>query len=209
MKLRVGVLASGRGSNLESLLRAASAADFPAQVVALASNRPQAPVLKIARTAGISAGCFRSGDFSDREARDAAMRDFFRDHAVQLVVNAGYDRILSPVFVNAFAGAILNVHPSLLPAFGGCMDAPARALAHGVRITGCTVHLVEGEVDQGPILLQAAVPVLDGDSPESLHARIKQEEHRLLPEAVLLFAEGRIRRAGRRLRVVPVGEPVA
>jgi phosphoribosylglycinamide formyltransferase-1 len=209
VKLRVGVLASGRGSNLESLLRAASAADFPAQVVALASNRPQAPVLGIARTAGISAGCFRSGDFSDREARDAAMRDFFWDHAVQLVVNAGYDRILSPVFVNAFAGAILNVHPSLLPAFGGCMDAPARALAHGVRITGCTVHLVEGEVDQGPILLQAAVPVLDGDSPESLHARIKQEEHRLLPEAVRLFAEGRIRRAGRRLRVVPVGEPVA
>ncbi len=209
MKLRVGVLASGRGSNFEALLRTASQADFPAEVVALACNRAQAPVLAIARAAKVPARCFVSGDFPGRPARDAAMRDFFRDQGVQLVVNAGYDRILSPPFTDAFAGAILNVHPSLLPAFGGCMDAPARALAHGVRITGCTIHLVEGEVDQGPILLQAAVPVHDDDTPESLHARIKREEHRLLPEAVRLFVQGRIQREGRRLRVVPLGEPVA
>ena len=107
----------------------------------------------------------------------------------ELVVNAGFDRILSPPFVDAFRGRILNLHPSLLPAFGGCMDAVDRALAHGVKITGCTVHLVTDEVDGGPILLQAAVPVLEGDSHDTLLARIQAEEHRILPEAIDLIAE--------------------
>jgi len=203
LTLNVGVLASGQGSNFEALVAAAAKPGYPARVVALACNRPEAPVLALAAAQRIPAEVFPRPGFPSREGRDAAMRDFLKGHAVELVVNAGYDQILSDAFVEAFPGVILNVHPSLLPAFAGCMDAPARALAHGVRITGCTVHLVEGEVDQGPILLQAAVPVRADDTPHSLHARIKREEHRLLPEAVRLFAEGRIRREGRRLHILP------
>ncbi len=203
MTLKVGVLASGRGSNFQALVKAAAEPGFPARVGALACNRPEAPVLALALAQAIPTGIFPRSHFVSREARDAAMRDFLQAHAVKLVVNAGYDQILSDAFVEAFPEAILNVHPSLLPAFAGCMDAPARALAHGVRISGCTVHLLEGEVDQGPILLQAAVAVHPDDTPESLHARIKREEHRLLPEAVRLFAEGRIRREGRRLHLMP------
>jgi phosphoribosylglycinamide formyltransferase-1 len=117
------------------------------------------------------------------------MLAWLRSEGVELVVNAGYDRILSPAFVAAFAGRMLNVHPSLLPAFGGGMDAVERALAHGVKITGCTVHAVTDEVDAGPILLQAAVPVLPDDTVERLHARIQAEEHRILPEAIELIAQ--------------------
>jgi phosphoribosylglycinamide formyltransferase-1 len=202
VKLPVGVLASGRGTNFAALVEAAQGRDFPAAVVALASNRPAAPVLKMARAQGVPTAVFPIRAYGARAPRDAAMAGFLRARGVRLVVLAGYDQVLSTAFLDAFPGAVINVHPSLLPAFGGTMDAPARALAHGVQVTGCTVHLVEGEVDQGPILLQAPVAVRPDDTPASLHARIQHEEHRLLPEAVRLVAEDRWRRDGRRMRLM-------
>jgi phosphoribosylglycinamide formyltransferase-1 len=209
VKLRVGVLASGRGTNFAALVAAAQGRDFPAAVVALAGNRPAAPVLEFARAQGVATAVFPLKAYGARVARDLAMAGFLRARGVRLVVLAGYDQVLSAAFLNIFLGAVINVHPSLLPAFGGTMDAPARALAHGVQITGCTVHLVEGTVDQGPILLQAAVAVRPDDTPESLHARIQNEEHRLLPETVRLFAEDRWRREGRRMRLVPAESAAA
>ena len=179
----LGVLASGRGSNLRNLVQ------LGYRVLAVATNHPSCGAATFARERGLALGEFSQRSFESLEARDEAMRDWLLGEGVEVVVNAGYDRILSPGFVKAFPDRVLNVHPSLLPAFGGCMDAVDRALAHGVKITGCTVHLVTGEVDGGPILLQAAVPVLDGDSHDTLLARIQVEEHRILPEAIELIAE--------------------
>jgi len=179
--LRLGVLVSGRGSNLRNLV----AQGF--EVVAVATNRPSCGAAAFARERSLPLGEFSQKAFGSSEERDLAMRDWLRSRGVELIVNAGYDRILSGSFITAFEGRIVNVHPSLLPAFGGGMDAVARALEEGVTVTGCTVHLVTEAVDAGPILLQAAVPVLPDDSEESLHARIQVEEHRLLPEAIRLL----------------------
>jgi phosphoribosylglycinamide formyltransferase-1 len=192
----LGVLVSGRGSNLRNLV------DRGYRVLAVATNRPSCGAAAFARERGLPLGEFpqnrhegdaRRGEarlaLTPAEARDRAMCAWLLAEGVELVVNAGYDRILSPAFVAAFGGRIINLHPSLLPAFGGGMDAVERALAHGVKITGCTVHLVTDEVDGGPILLQAAVPVLDGDTRDTLQARIQGEEHRILPEAIELIAE--------------------
>jgi phosphoribosylglycinamide formyltransferase-1 len=181
--VRLGVLASGRGSNLRNLVERGY------RVVAVASNRPSCGAAAFARERGLALGEFPQSRFASWDERDLAMRDWLLGREVEVVVNAGYDRILSPAFVAAFAGRLLNVHPSLLPAFGGGMDAVQRALAHGVKVSGCTVHLVTDEVDAGPILLQAAVPVLPDDTPETLHRRIQAEEHRLLPEAIELIAQ--------------------
>jgi phosphoribosylglycinamide formyltransferase-1 len=181
--LRLGVLVSGRGSNLRNLVERGY------EVAAVATNRPSCGAALIARERGLPLGEFSQRRFGSLDERDAAMRDWLSEHGVQLVVNAGYDRILSRCFSAAFAGRMVNVHPSLLPAFGGSMDAVGRALAHGVKVTGCTVHIVTDEVDSGPILLQAAVPVLPDDTVETLHARIQLEEHRILPEAIDLIAK--------------------
>jgi phosphoribosylglycinamide formyltransferase-1 len=183
MSLRIGVLASGKGSNLRNLVERA----LP--VVAVATNRPSCGAAAFARDRGIALGEFSQRGFDSVELRDAAMRDWLRGLGVELVVNAGYDRILSAAFIDAFRDRMLNVHPSLLPAFGGGMDAVQQALDRGVKVTGCTVHLVTEDVDAGPILLQAAVPVLPDDTAETLHARIQVEEHRLLPEAILLLEQ--------------------
>lgn len=180
--MRLGVLASGKGSNLRNLVEQGF------DVVAVATNRPSCGAAAIARERGLALGEFSQRSFESSAARDAAMRDWLIERRVDLVVNAGYDRILSPDFVRAFPGRIINVHPSLLPAFAGGMNAVGEALAAGVKVTGCTVHLVTEEVDAGPILLQAAVPVLPDDTVESLHARIQVEEHRLLPEAIRLLS---------------------
>lgn len=180
--MRIGVLASGKGSNLRNLV------DRDFDVQAVATNRPSCGAAAFARERGIALGEFAQKNFPSHEARDAAMAAWLLDRGVQLVVNAGYDRILSAGFVRTFEDRILNVHPSLLPAFAGGMDAVAQALAAGVKVTGCTVHLVTEEVDAGPILLQAAVPVLPGDTVESLHHRIQVEEHRLLPQAIELVS---------------------
>jgi len=180
---RLAVLVSGRGTNLRNLVERGY------RVVAVATNRPGCPAAAFARERGLPLGEFSQRRFPSGDARDAAMRDWLRDHEVDLVVNAGYDRILSPDFVAAFAGRILNVHPSLLPAFAGGMDAVERALAEGAAVTGCTVHLVTDDVDAGPILLQAAVPVLPTDTVETLRARVQAQEHRILPEAIDLLAQ--------------------
>ena len=176
--MRLGVLASGRGSNLRNLV------ERRCEVVAIATNRPSCGAAGFAREQGIPLGEFSQKTFASSDERDAAMRDWLLDQRVDLVVNAGYDRILTAPFFESFEGRIINIHPSLLPAFAGGMDAVEKALAQGVKITGCTVHLVTEEVDAGPILLQAAVPVLPDDTVETLHARIRVEEHRILPEAI-------------------------
>jgi phosphoribosylglycinamide formyltransferase-1 len=176
--MRLGVLASGKGSNLRNLV------ERGLEVVAIATNRPSCGAAGFARERRLPLGEFSQKTFASREERDAAMRDWLLEQRVDLVVNAGYDRILTAPFFGSFSGRIINIHPSLLPAFAGGMDAVGRALAEGVEVTGCTVHLVTEEVDAGPILLQARVPVLSGDTVETLHARIQVEEHRILPKAI-------------------------
>jgi phosphoribosylglycinamide formyltransferase 1 len=201
----VGVLVSGAGTNLEALLEAGAAPSFPAAVVLVISNRAKAPALDIARNHDVSAVALPQSDFGgDATVRDREMRDRFRAAGVRLIVCAGYDRILSDEFLDAFPDAILNVHPSLLPAFGGGMDAVEQALARGVKVTGCTVQLLDrGEADGGPIVLQAAVPVEAEDDAETLRRRIHGREWELLPQAVALWCTGRIARAGNRVHVLP------
>ena len=175
---RLVVIASGGGSNLENLL------ELGYHVVAVATNRPSSGAARIARQHRVPLGEFPQSRYASRSERDAAMRQWLVGRAPDLVVLAGYDRVLSAELVRTFRGRILNLHPSLLPAFAGGMDAVEQALAAGVKITGCTVHLVTEDVDAGPILEQAAVPVLEDDDPQTLHARIHVEEHRILPAAI-------------------------
>jgi phosphoribosylglycinamide formyltransferase-1 len=181
--MRLGVLVSGKGSNLRNLVERGF------EVVAVATNKPSCGGAAFARERDLPLGEFSQRSFASLEERDAAMRDWLLGHGVELVVNAGYDRILTSGFITAFEDRMINIHPSLLPAFAGGMDSVAQALARGVKLTGCTVHLVTEEVDAGPILLQAAVPVLPGDTVETLHARIQVEEHRILPEAIELLKD--------------------
>jgi phosphoribosylglycinamide formyltransferase 1 len=173
----IGVLVSGEGTNLQALLEAG----LP--VAAVASNKPDARALTRAQAAGVAAASFPLEDYADRAARDAAMADWLAGRGVDLVVLAGFMHLLTPAFLERFPERILNVHPSLLPAFPGA-HAVEEQLAAGVAESGATVHLVDEGVDSGPILRQERVPVVAGDTPESLHERIKQVEHRLLPEVV-------------------------
>jgi phosphoribosylglycinamide formyltransferase-1 len=198
--LPVGVLASGRGSNLQSILDACATPGFPARVVVVVSDRERALALERARAAGVEALWVNPKDFEDREAFDRALIAELHARGVGLVCHAGFMRILSPAYVRAFAGRALNVHPSLLPAFPG-LHAQRQALAHGVRVAGATVHFVDEGVDTGPIVLQAAVPVEPGDTEETLAARILGQEHRIYPEAIRLFAEGRLKIEGRKVTV--------
>lgn len=195
-RLRVGVLASGRGSNLQALLDACARPDFPARVVVVLSDRERAQALERARAAGVEAVWVNPKDFTDHEAFDRALVRELEGRRVGLVCLAGFMRVLTAGFVRAFAGRILNVHPSLLPAFPG-LHAQRQALDHGVKVAGATIHFIDEGVDTGPIVLQAAVPVAPGDTEEALAARILAEEHRLYPEAVRLFAEGRLSIQGR------------
>jgi len=198
-RLRLGVLASGRGSNLQALLDASARPDYPAEVVLVISDRERAAALDRARAAGVEALFVNPKDFGDRESFDLALVRELTARRVGLVCNAGYMRILSPAYCRAFAGRAMNIHPSLLPAFPG-LHAQRQALEHGAKVAGATVHFVDdGPVDTGPIILQASVPVLLNDTEESLAARILVEEHRLYPEAVRLFAEGRLEVVGRRV----------
>ena len=157
------------------------------EVVAVATNRPSCGGAAFARERGIPLGELSQKGFASAEERDTAMRDFFQAHAVELIVDAGYDRVHTPVLLEAFAGRIINVHPSLLPEFAGGMDAIERALAAGVKETGATVHIVTGDLDAGPILAQARVPVLPADTSETLLERVHQAEYRLLPEAIRIM----------------------
>ena len=194
---RVGVLVSGRGSNLAALLDDAAQPDAPYQIAIAVSNRPTAPALERARAAGVPAVVVARAAFGSRREQQLHLIEVLRELGVDLVVTAGFDQILVPEVVDAFLGRILNVHPSLLPAFAGTLHAQEEALDYGVKVSGCTVHLVTHEVDGGPIVLQAAVPVHDDDTVEALSARILEQEHRLLPRAVRLLAEDRVRLEGR------------
>lgn len=210
MSYRIGVLVSGRGSNLQAILDAVAGGELPVEVALVISNRPQAYALQRAASRGVPVVVLARRQFASRREQQMAMVAALQEAGVDLVVLAGFDQILHPNFVRAFSQRIINIHPSLLPAFGGGLHAQADALAYGVKVSGCTVHLVTDEVDGGPIILQAAVPVLDDDSPETLAARILVQEHRLLPRAIGLFARGRLRSEGRRVlgsAPDPIGEP--
>jgi phosphoribosylglycinamide formyltransferase-1 len=198
--LRVGVLASGRGSNFRALAEAAACGRIPASVVVLVTDRAGAPALAVARELRIEAVVVDPKQHPSREAHEKAVIGVLEERRVGLVCLAGYMRLLSAGFVAHFAGRLLNIHPSLLPAFPG-LHPQRQALAHGVRVSGATVHFVDEGVDTGPVVLQAAVPVEPDDTEESLAARILVEEHRIYPEAVRLFAERRLEIRGRRVDI--------
>jgi phosphoribosylglycinamide formyltransferase 1 len=190
LKTRVAILISGRGSNMHALIDAAAHPDYPAEIVLVLSNRPGAPGLETARAAGIRAEAVDHRRFgADREAHEAALDVLLREAGAEIVCLAGYMRLLTPRLVDAWQGRMLNIHPSLLPAFPG-LHTHARALAVGVKLHGCTVHVVTQTMDEGPILAQAAVPVLPGDSEETLAARVLRQEHLLYPAALASVARG-------------------
>lgn len=202
---RVGVLASGAGTNLQAILDdAGGGAEPEIRVVAVASDKPAARALERARAAGVETAEFPTSEFADRKARDAALADWLEAHHLQLVVLAGYMQLLSPEFVDRFAGRLINVHPALLPSFAG-LDAVGQALEHGVRLTGVTVHFVDEGVDTGPIILQRAVSVPASRDRAELERAIHATEHALLPKAIRLLAAGRVRRVPG-TRIVEVGQ---
>ncbi len=191
-KTRVGILISGRGSNMVSLIEAARDPDYPAEIVCVLSNRPEAEGLKKAQAEGVPAVAVDQNAFETREAFEAALDTELKTFRVELIACAGFMRILSAAFVARWRDRMVNIHPSLLPAFKG-LDTHARALQAGVKIAGCTVHVIRPEVDNGPIIAQAAVPVLAGDTPERLAARVLEAEHRLYPSALKHFLRGEAR----------------
>lgn len=207
--LRVAVLASGRGSNLQAIIDAIEAGQVQAQIVAVISNKKDAVALERARTHGLPDIFVDPKPFAarpdSREAYDRALLDILQQHEVELVLLAGYMKIVTAVLVNAYANRIMNIHPSLLPSFPG-LDVQKKAIDWGCKVAGCTVHFVTEGVDEGPIIIQAAVPILDDDTPETLAARILVQEHKIYPRAVRLFAEGRLRVEGRRV-LVDVAKP--
>jgi phosphoribosylglycinamide formyltransferase-1 len=190
-KLKVGILISGRGSNMAALIDAAKAPDYPAEIVCVVSNVTNAPGLGIAREAGIPTAAISHKGFANRESFDRVVSAELEKQGVELVALPGFMRIQSAWFPGRWKGRILNVHPSLLPAFPG-LHVQQQAIDAGVRISGCTVHFVTAELDAGPIIAQAAVPVLPGDTADTLAQRILRQEHRLYPQVVRWFAEGRI-----------------
>ena len=197
MSRTLGVLISGRGSNLQAILDAVASGALEARVGVVVSNKKDAGGLERARSAGVPTAVLSHKDYDSREAFDEAVLARLREHDVDVVCLAGFMRILSPVLVRAYPGRILNVHPSLLPAFVG-LHAQRQAVEYGAKVSGCTVHLVDEELDHGPILLQAAVPVSEDDDEETLSARILEQEHRLYPEAIGLLLDGKVTVEGRR-----------
>ncbi len=190
MKTRVGILISGRGSNMAALAAAAAHPDYPAEIALVLSNDPEAAGLAIAAQAGLATAAIDHRPYKrDRAAHEMAIAHRLDAAGVEIVCLAGYMRLLTPLLVGRYAGRMLNIHPSLLPAFPG-LDSHHRALAAGVKLHGCTVHLVTETMDEGPILAQAAVPVLDSDTEETLAARVLAQEHRLYPAALAHFAAG-------------------
>ena len=198
--VRIGVLASGRGSNFEALVEAIELGRVPAVMAVLVSDRATAPALEIARAHGIEALFVDPKQYPSREAHEKAIMAALDERGVGLVCQAGYMRILGSTYIEHFRGRALNIHPSLLPAFPG-LHAQRQALEHGAKVTGATVHFADEGVDTGPIVLQAAVPVLPDDTEETLSRRVLEVEHRIFPEAVRLFAEGRLALDGRRVHI--------
>lgn len=199
-KLRVGILISGRGSNMAALIRAAQNADYPAEIVCVVSNVAGAAGLKTAQDAGIATAVIPHKQFPDREGFDRVLSAELDKHGVELIALAGFMRIMSPWFPARWQDRMINVHPSLLPAFPG-LHVQQQAIDAGVRISGCTVHFVTPELDSGPIIAQAAVPVLADDTADTLATRILRQEHRLYPLVVRWFGEGRVAASGGRVAV--------
>ncbi|MDH3579899.1 MAG: phosphoribosylglycinamide formyltransferase [Hyphomicrobiales bacterium] len=195
---RIGVLISGRGSNMAALIEACKAPDYPAEIAIVISNRPGAPGLEMAAEAGIPAATIDHTAYPSREAFEAETDKALREAKVDLICNAGFMRLLTESFVDQWRNRQLNIHPSLLPAFKG-LNTHERALEAGVRIAGCTVHFVRSEMDSGPIIAQAAVPVLPGDTPDTLAARVLKAEHELYPLALKLVASGAAQVQGERV----------
>lgn len=212
--LRVAVLASGRGSNLQAVIDAIEAGEVHATIVAVISNKKDAAALERARKHGLPDLFVDPKPFAgrpdSREAYDRALLEVLEKYNVELVLLAGYMKIVTAVLVNAYANRMMNIHPSLLPSFPG-LEVQKKAIEWGCKLAGCTVHFVTEGVDEGPIILQAAVPILDGDTPDTLAVRILVQEHRIYPRAVQLFSEGRLQVDGRRVRIDgghPVGEAI-
>ncbi|HEY1333555.1 MAG TPA: phosphoribosylglycinamide formyltransferase [Myxococcaceae bacterium] len=196
----VAVLVSGSGTNLQSLLDAAATPGFPARIAVVVSNVPGVRALERATIAGVPTRVLPHQGYPDRPAYDRALVETIAPFGCRIACLAGFMRLVGPAFLRAFPGGVLNVHPALLPSFPG-LHAHRQALEHGVKMTGCTVHLVDEGTDTGPIVAQAAVPVLDADTEESLQRRIQEQEHRLFPLALGLLASGRLRVEGRRVHV--------
>jgi len=200
--LKIGVLASGSGSNLQSIIDNIEAGTLQAEIACVISNNAAAFALERAKNHGIPALHIDHRIFTGREAYDAALVETLHEHGVELVVLAGFMRLITPALLDAFPSAIMNIHPALLPAFPG-LHAQRQTLDYGAKVAGCTVHFVDAGTDTGPIIIQSAVPVLEGDTEETLSARILVEEHRAYPEAIRLFAAGRLRIEGRRVVIAP------
>ncbi len=211
-RIRLGVLVSGRGSNLQAIIDAIEAGTLSAQISVVLSNKKDAVGLERARKHGLTHVFLDPKPFAgqpdSREAYDRAVLDVLRKHDVELVLLAGYMKIVTGVLVKAYENRMMNIHPSLLPSFPG-LDVQKKAIEHGCKIAGCTVHFVTEGVDEGPIIIQAAVPILEDDQPEALAARILEQEHKIYPRAVQLYAEGRLRVEGRRVVVSEPGKPPA
>jgi phosphoribosylglycinamide formyltransferase-1 len=198
--MKLAVLISGRGSNLQALIDACAAKDFPAEIVLVLSNKADALGLKRAQKAGLATQVLNPKDFADRESYDAAMSDAIVTAGAEFVCLAGYMRLLSDDFVRTWRDKLINIHPSLLPAYKG-LHVHERAIEEGARFSGCTVHFVRPAMDEGPIIAQAVVPVLPDDTPDTLAARILEQEHVLYPLAVRLIAEGRVRVTAETVRI--------
>jgi len=198
--LNIGVLVSGSGTNLQSILDACVRGALPARVACVISNKADAYALERARSAGIPALHLDHRAHAGREAYDAALVATLREFEVELVAMAGFMRIITPVLLEAFPLAVMNIHPALLPAFPG-LHAQRQALDYGAKVAGCTVHFVDAGTDTGPIIMQAPVALLEGDTEQTLSARIQKEEHLVYPEAIRLFAQGRLKVEGRTVRI--------
>ncbi len=205
-KLRLGVLASGGGTNLQSLIDSCADGRLSAEIAIVISNNPGAGALERAAKAGIETCCINHRDFADRTAFDHSVVQQLRDAETDLVVLAGFMRIISATFIEAYPQRIINIHPALLPAFPG-LHVQQQAIDYGARFSGCTVHFVDAGVDTGPIIMQAVVPVHEEDTAEDLAARILVEEHKIYPRAIQLFAENRLHIEGRRVRILPAPPP--
>ena len=197
----LGVLCSGRGTNLQSILAAVDSGQIPAPVGVVLTDKPDAKALERAEKAGIPHFCVNRKQYADKQVFEEALVGKLREHGVTLVILAGFMRILSPYFVHEFRGRILNIHPSLLPSFGGA-HAHRDVLAYGVKVSGCTIHFVDEGMDSGPIILQTAVPVRDGDDEDTLAARVLEHEHKLYPRAIELFLKGKLKIEGRKVRIL-------
>lgn len=204
--LRLGVLASGGGTNLQAIIDRSLDGSLDAEIAVVISNNPGAGALERAAKAGIKTLCINHRDFTAREAFDRAVVAALQEHGVELVVLAGFMRIITQTFIDVYPNRVINIHPALLPAFPG-LHVQQQAIDYGARFSGCTVHFVDGGVDTGPIIIQAVVPVLPDDSAETLAARILEQEHRIYPRAIQLIAEGRVHVDGRQVRIDPPCEP--